>query len=207
MTNEARFWDRIAERYAKRAVPDQSAYEKKLEVTRRYLTPDSEVLEFGCGTGSTALLHAPLVKHVHAIDFSEKMIAIAERKRLEAKVRNVSFECRSIEALDAAGRRYDVVMGLNVLHLVQDWKLTIANVRRLLKPGGVFVSSTACMGDSMAWFKYVLPLGRAFGVLPNLAIFTTGDLEQALREAGFEIEHEWQPGKNKAVFIVARSAR
>jgi cyclopropane fatty-acyl-phospholipid synthase-like methyltransferase len=37
---------------------------------------DMEVLEFGCGTGSTAIVHAPHVKELRAIDISEKMIGI-----------------------------------------------------------------------------------------------------------------------------------
>ena len=53
------FWDRLAKRYARMPVADQAAYETKLEKTRAFLRPDSRVLEFGCGTGSTAILHAP----------------------------------------------------------------------------------------------------------------------------------------------------
>ena len=39
-----------------------------------------EVLEFGCGTGGTAIIHAPYVKHIRAIDISGNMIAIAKGK-------------------------------------------------------------------------------------------------------------------------------
>jgi cyclopropane fatty-acyl-phospholipid synthase-like methyltransferase len=62
MNDEARFWDKRAEKYAQRPLADQAAYEKKLEITRRYFNPDSVVLEIGCGTGSTALAHAPYVR-------------------------------------------------------------------------------------------------------------------------------------------------
>ena len=37
MNNEARFWDKRAEKYSQRPVADQNAYEKKLEITRTYL--------------------------------------------------------------------------------------------------------------------------------------------------------------------------
>ncbi len=65
MDQSARFWDKIAERYSKRPIVDEAAYQKKLQVTREYFRPDMEVLEFGCGTGSTAITHAPYVKHIH----------------------------------------------------------------------------------------------------------------------------------------------
>jgi ubiquinone/menaquinone biosynthesis C-methylase UbiE len=76
----ARFWDKVAERYARRPVDDEAAYQHKLQVTRDYLTPGMTVLEFGCGTGTTALAHAPFVKRILATDVSPKMIEIARRK-------------------------------------------------------------------------------------------------------------------------------
>jgi len=51
MDQSARFWDKIAERYSKRPIADEAAYQKKLQVTREYFRPDMEVLEFGGGIG------------------------------------------------------------------------------------------------------------------------------------------------------------
>ena len=90
MNRDARFWDKRAEKYSQRPVGDQATYEKKLEITRSYFRPDSEVLEMGCGTGSTALSHAPLVKHILATDISPGMIDIAKGKRSEASKGQVS---------------------------------------------------------------------------------------------------------------------
>ena len=51
MTQPSKFWDKIAERYSKKPIADEDAYQKKLQVTRDYFRTDMEVLEFGCGTG------------------------------------------------------------------------------------------------------------------------------------------------------------
>lgn len=204
MANPAAFWNFIARRYARSPVADEAAYRQKLDVTQRYFDADTNVLEIGCGTGTTALKHAPLVRHLRAIDFSANMIEIAEQKRLDAGIHNVTFECCAVDDLDDPPRSYDVVLGLSILHLLPQWLQAITTVTSLLKPGGVFVSSTACLGDSMAWFRYVAPAGRALGVLPSLAVFGASDLRAALIGAGLELEHDWTPGKNKAVFIVAR---
>ena len=45
-----------------------------------------------------------------------------------------------------------------------------------------------------------------FGLLPLLRIFTTRELEDSLTNTGFHIDHQWQPEKGKAVFIVAKKA-
>jgi len=70
MNQSVKFWDKIAERYSRQPVADEAAYQKKLQVTREYLKPDMEVLEFGCGTGSTAIAHAPYVKHIRRSSYT-----------------------------------------------------------------------------------------------------------------------------------------
>lgn len=204
MSRETRFWDRIAARYAKKPVADEAAYRKKLAKTREYLRPDMAVLEFGCGTGSTALAHAPYVAHIRATDMSANMIQIARGKARAMNVGNVTFQQATIEELDVAGGSQDAVLGLSILHLLADKEAVIAKVHRMLKPGGIFVSSTACLGDTMPWFKVIGPIGRWLRLIPRVAVFTREDLEVSLTSGGFEIDYQWQPGKGKAVFIIAR---
>ena len=49
-----------------------------------------------------------------------------------------------------------------------------------------------------------ISMALALGVIPLVKIFTRSALEDALSDAGFSIDHAWQPGRGKAVFIVAR---
>ena len=198
------FWDRHAARYAKSPIADEDSYQQKLKVTREYLRPDMELLEFGCGTGSTALIHAPFVKHILATDISPKMIEIARSKADAQKVTNVDFEVAALDDLTNPDETYDAVLGLNILHLVEDRDAAISRIRAALKPGGVFISGTACLGETMKFFKLIGPVGKFFGLLPVIRVFTGQDLVTSLTRGGFEIEHQWQPGKGKSLFIVAR---
>ncbi|GHA17255.1 methyltransferase [Devosia pacifica] len=205
MAEDARFWNRMARRYAAQPVADQAVYEEKLHRTRRYLSSESQVLEFGCGTGSTALLHAPYVANIVAIDFSKEMISIAREKARGAGIDNVHFEVAGIEAYDVGRASFDAVLGLSVLHLVRDKQAVVNTVYTMLKPGGVFVSSTACVADTrLGFLRYVAPLGRAIGLLPFLDVMTHEALLDCHRKAGFEILEDWQPSAEKAVFVIAR---
>ena len=206
MDKSTKFWDKIAERYSKQPIADEAAYQKKLQVTQEYFRPDMEVLEIGCGTGSTAIIHAPYVKNIRAIDFSAQMIAIAQNKAKDNKIENVSFECSTIDELNIPEQTLDVVLGLSILHLLDNKEAVIAQVYKMLKPGGIFVTSTACLGDSMACFKFIGPVGKFFGLIPLVKVFTQKELADSLTDAGFAIDYQWQPGKNKAVFIVAKKA-
>lgn len=204
MDSSSRFWDRIAERYSRKPVADEAAYQKKLKVTREHFRSDSEVFEFGCGTGSTAVAHAPFVRHIHAIDISSKMIEIARSKADEENIDNITFEQSTIEQISIPDRSVDVVLGLSILHLLEDKDMAIAKVHRMLKPGGVFVTSTACIGDTMKFFKIIAPIGKFLGLMPLVQVFTKEELVTSLTDGGFEIDYQWQPGRGKAVFIVAK---
>jgi len=206
MARPNKFWDRHAKGYAKRPVADEESYQKKLKSTQEHLKPEMEVLEFGCGTASTAIIHAPHVKHIKAIDISEKMLAIAQAKAESANVKNITFEQSSIDELSATDATYDAVMGHSILHLLEDREAVMAKVCRMLKPGGIFVTSTACLGGTMPLLKVILPIGQFFGLLPLVKFFTAEELAGNLSDAGFRIEHQWQPAKNKDVFIVATKA-
>ena len=206
MTQPSRFWDRHAKGYAKRPVADETAYQRKLKLTQDYLSPDMEVLELGCGTGTTALIHAPFVKHITGIDISRNMLEIARAKAETGKAKNVTFQQSSIDNLETPDAVYDVVMGHSILHLLENKEAVIARVHRMLKPGGVFVSSTACLGGRVPVLRAILPVGRFLGLLPLVKFFTAEELEGDLMDAGFRIDHRWQPDKSKAVFIVATKA-
>ena len=206
MSDPSKFWDRIAERYSKRPIADEQTYQKKLQVTRNYLDSTMEVLEFGCGTGSTAIAHAPYVKHILATDISAKMIEIAQAKADLAKVMNVTFQQAAIEDFSGADQSFDAVMGHSILHLVKDKVDVISKVHKMLKPGGIFVTSTACLGDRMKFFKLVGPIGKFLGLIPMVKVFSRQELVDCLTGAGFEIDHQWNPGGGVSVFIVAKKA-
>ena len=198
------FWDRIADKYSKQPIADEESYQKKLKVTQEYFKLNMKVLEFGCGTGSTAIIHAPHVKHIRAIDISPNMIAIAKKKAEAENIKNITFEQLTIEKLNVEDCTYNAVLGLSILHLLQDKEQVMTKVYSLLKPGGIFVTSTTCLGDTMSWFKLIAPIGKFLGFFPLVKVFTTQHLIDSLTAAGFIIDYQWQPSKDKAIFIVAK---
>ncbi len=206
MTPSPRFWNWIAKRYARQPIADENAYRHKLDVTQSLLRPEMQVLEFGCGTGSTALIHAPHVAHIDAIDFSEKMIEIAKGRATTQRVENVTFRTATIEGWQATDHSYDVILGLSILHLLEDKETVLTKVHRLLKPGGVFVSSTICMAEMNGIMKWLLPIGNALGILPLVCSFSANELMESMQQSGFSIESNWRPKPDRSVFIVAKAA-
>ena len=201
----AEFWDRVAPDYSKQPIADTESYARKLAATQALMRPDMEVLEFGCGTGSTALEHAPHVAHVVATDVSAAMIAIGRQKAEQAGIDNVSFKQSSLEEFEPNGG-YDMVLALNLLHLVPDRTAALAKIHRLLKPGGVFISSTVCLADRMWFLRPVIPVMQWLGKAPYVSFAGAGDVLREVAAAGFEEREHWTHGRANSLFLIADKA-
>jgi len=200
-----RFWDKMANRYTKKPVADEQTYQRKLEISRSYFQPNmSNVLEIGCGSGSTAISHAPYVQHIHATDISTRMIEIAKLKAQQQSVDNITFEQVSTEDISYPNDSQDAVLALSVLHLLSDKEALVEKVYNMLKPNGVFITSTPCIADMSSLLGTILPIANFLRVIPPLSIFNLSELENCLTRSGFTIEKQWLPGPKASVFIVAR---
>lgn len=206
MSKSDKFWDKVAEKYAKKPVPDEAIYQRKLSETQSFFSPDMHILEFGCGTGTTAIHHSPHVQHIDAVDISENMLEIGREKAREAKIENITFNQGTLLEFKADAASLDAVLGLNVIHLLPDRQAVLAEVARILKPGGVFVSSTGCLGNSyLRLIKLIVPLGKFLRLMPDVFILTEDELASEIESAGFAIESQWHHGiQDIDVFIVAR---
>jgi ubiquinone/menaquinone biosynthesis C-methylase UbiE len=205
MTAEAAFWNDLAERYARQPVANPGAFERKIEVTRARMKPTDVVLDVGCGTGSLALRLAPSAATVHGLDISSEMIRIAKGKADAAAVANVSFHVGALDACELfAPESLDGVCAYSLLHLVQDRAATLARIFQLLRPGGFFVSSTICLGESWVPYRPILEVMRWLGKAPRVHMLRKPELEGDLRRAGFaRLEQPDVGADSNIAFIVA----
>ena len=102
------------------------------------------------------------------------------------------------------------MLGLNVLHLLENKEAVIRKVYNMLQPGGFFITSTVCLGDT-TWFNLIAPIGKFLRLFPLVRGFTMKDLEKSLTNAGFAIDYQWQAGdyklpigKANIVFMVSK---
>ncbi len=206
MSKNKRYWDNVAEKYEKSPISDEAAYRKTLSEIQNVLTPDMHVLELGCGTGTTSIHIAPLVKKIDAIDISERMIEIGRVKSKKAGIENVSFSCGTLIEHNVDTEYFDAVLGLHVLHLLPNRQAILTEIARILKPGGIFISHTACLGNSYFRFvKPILPLAKLLGLVPDVFFITEDELVDELTNIGFKIEHQRHQGiQDIEVFIISR---
>lgn len=206
-TNDARFWDRIARKYATDPIADVAGYERTLARTRHYLKSDHTALEVGCGTGTTALRLAPFVERLVATDISGEMITIARCKAKAEGRDNIVFDVATPDKAPWPDETFDVALGFNVLHLVAARQAALAGIHRLLKPGGVFISKTPCLKEMNPLFRIALPAMQLVGKAPYVAFLSADDLQREIAAAGFEIvelARHASHGRDARPFLVAR---
>jgi ubiquinone/menaquinone biosynthesis C-methylase UbiE len=131
------------------------------------------------------------------------MIEAAQRKAVAAGVTNIVFQQGTLDSLNFQSESFNAVLGLNVLHLLEDVDGAIVNVHRLLKNNGVFVSSTSLIAEINLAFRWLISGMQMLGLAPYVCRFTKRQLISKLLSSGFTIELEWQ-SSHESVFIVAR---
>ena len=206
-TDDARFWDGIARKYAAGRIKDMDGYERTLACTRNMLGSSDNVLELGCGTGTTALRLAPSVSRIVASDVSSEMIAIAKEKAIAQGCQNAEFTVATAAGAAGADNTYDAVLALNLLHLVADRPSAFATIARLLKPGGLFISKTPCLSEMNPLIRAAVPAMRLIGKAPFVDFFTSAEIEDEIARAGFTViaRHRHGTGRKDArIFIAAR---
>lgn len=203
MTTPAAFWDKIARKYAKQPIGNEAAYARTLDRVRDLLTPGMTVVELGCGTGTTALILAEAVAGYTGTDVSAEMIAIATEKAAEAGPGAPAFRQGTAADLPADGR-LDAVLAFNLLHLLPDLAADLQSIHASLRPGGLFISKSACLGNNIL-LKIAIGAMQLVGKAPYVDFMTRDALDGQMRQAGFEIvETASHSGKRSSHFVVAR---
>jgi len=204
-TTDARFWDQAAEKYAASPVGDVAAFERKKALTRELLTPESTILEVGCGTGSLALEMAPFAGHIHALDVSAEMVRIANGKKEAEGLGNVTFHQSTLDGpLPVETGQVDGVWAYSILHLLEDRRGALERLFALLRPGGAFVSSNVCLRGSWVPYGALIALMRWLGKAPHVYLYDRDTIRRELAEVGFVDITEHDVGADpKVAFITA----
>ena len=210
MNKSKEFWDKASKNYDKTEVRFEYIHSKSRENTKKYLNVNTIVLDYGCGTGTTSCEIANLVKEIHAIDISSKMIEIAKRKAVARKVESINFSQTDIFDKRYQKESFDVILAFNMLHTVADPQDVMQRIYELLKPEGLFISVTPCLRDKMAFLVNIqIQLVRILckiGVIPiPIRRLKSSELDDLVMNGGFEtIDTEKLYKGASSYFVVAK---
>lgn len=132
MTFEAKLADRNASDYADFLLP--------------YLTPTSRVLDVGCGEGTISVGLAEVAGHVVGVDPDENAFGEAWRYATRQGIDNVDFRAGDVYALGVPDNEFDACLCHSVLEVIDRPLDALHEIKRTLKPGGVFGAASVEYG-------------------------------------------------------------
>lgn len=116
------------------------------------ILPGQTVLDLGSGAGMDAILAARKVGttgHVIGVDMSEEMAAKANRNAGAVGLTNVEFQLAELDALPVGNNTADVAISNGVFNLCYDKPKVLAEVFRVLKPGGGLYMADILLEDGV----------------------------------------------------------
>jgi|LGOV01.1.fsa_nt_gb SAM-dependent methyltransferase len=104
-------------------------------------------------------------------------------------LRDMGFAMASITVTirEQSDEAYDVVMAFNILCYIKEDDKVIQRIYELLKPGGVFISATDCLGDKMKLMNVLMSVCSKLRLIPFMKFYKIGDLEENIKRNGFKI--------------------
>jgi 2-polyprenyl-3-methyl-5-hydroxy-6-metoxy-1,4-benzoquinol methylase len=205
MGKSEKFWDRQAKDFADHEQHAKLSENKDFITTLKYLNIDNTVLDYGCATGIISNAIAEKVKEIHAIDISPKMIEMAKAKAAERHINNVYYAQATIFDERYQKESFDVILAFRILHMLEDIQGVTSRINELLKPGGIFISVSACMGDKKALLSILVSLASKMRIIPvHINLFKLLELQGIITDGGFKIiEYEKMNDKEPHYCIVA----
>ena len=132
-------FDRAAEYYDRTRDLGETATAEIVDLPTRELPGGRACLEIGVGTGRIALPLAGRGMDLTGIDLSEGMMRkLVDKAGGRSAVPLVRADARSLPFRE---RSFGGALAVHVLHLIDDWRAVLRELRRVVVPGGVFVTS------------------------------------------------------------------
>ena len=141
-TDNKQFWQRWASCYGPLMQSSEPLYAAIAQQMQPHLTPEMNVLELACGSGQLSFRLSRLVRDWEATDFSPKMIAQA---KLKPRGAGLHFSVQDATSLPYADETFDAVLIANALHIMPRPEKALAEIYRVLKPGGSCLPQPLCM--------------------------------------------------------------
>jgi SAM-dependent methyltransferase len=166
-----------------------------------------EVLEIGAGTGANLPFYPEAVERLVAAEPDEAMRARLARHAGATRAGRLEVHAAAVGALPFGDGSFDGVVSTLVLCSVPDVAKALAELRRVLRPGGRFFFLEHVAAEDrpsrLAWQRRIEPLWARLAGNCHLTR-RTGD---AIRQAGFVVERETRASMKKAMPFLRPSIR
>jgi len=198
------FWNRVAKRTTNFSHKPNNKTLNILQSSQKYLTPNDHVLDFASGSGMITTEIAKHVNSIHGIDISSQMIEVANSRKIEQRLNNVSFSRATLFEEDIQVASFDVITAFNILHYLEDKEVFMKRINELLKPNGIFISSTVYAKEKKTFLFYFFTLVNTLKIMPKINFYSSQELETNILKGNFTMLESFDISLMPERFIVVK---
>jgi len=186
-SRSSQFWNGRAKRYEAAISNHDQQYDDRLAQLKQLIKPNDVILDFGCASGEIALDLAPHIKSIEGIDASTTMIQLAREKAEKKQLKNTSFLATDLFDARLEPQSFDVILALNIMHLLNEHDSVIHRTKELLKPGGMLFVETPCLDEFTWWKRKLILAASALRLAPFIHVYAFDEAQAELIAHNFQI--------------------
>jgi ubiquinone/menaquinone biosynthesis C-methylase UbiE len=196
---EAANWDQVPERLK---VAHDIAESLIREIT---LTPDMNVLDFGCGTGLLTLALQPFVRSIIGVDSSQGMLDVFKTKIKEQNLGNVKANYLDLDKGDVLEGSYHLIVSSMTLHHIKDISSLVKQFYSVLHPSGKLVAADLDLDDGRFHSNNDGVFHFGFNREALSSIFENAGFRDVREQGAAQIEKQFGDGQKRifTIFLIS----
>jgi SAM-dependent methyltransferase len=157
-------------------------WERRVKMLTKYINPDDNVLEIGCGTGYFSKELTKTNASITSIDISPNLLEIAKKEVID---KNIKFKIENAYSLSFSDESFDIIVGSSVLHHL-DIDKALSEFYRVVKKGKtICFTEPNMLNPQIALQKNIPSLKKYLGDSPDETAFFRWSLVKKLKKVGF----------------------
>lgn len=196
------YWHREADKFAGHYVPAKQSWlarfvsrflDRRTEIlsSLAQFKKDAHILDLGCGSGVHVRRFAPHCRRIVGIDYSARMIEIAEKELAGLKPRNWEFIQGDAAEIPFPNESFDGVISMGLLDYVKSVSEVLAECARVLKPGAPLIFTVPKSPSLFALLRTApgnFIRKKLFALPPIDNVLDARELRGAVKTSGLRLE-------------------
>lgn len=155
--------------------------------TVKYLKPHQTVLNIGNDTYTYNNEIAERVKDLYELNLAQFEASNAEHQAPKLTSEVTSGDDTALSKENIEEQKFDIVTAFHVLQSSSDIQAAFHRINTLLKPGGLIISATTCLGERRSFGESIIAITNNSNMNQKPKMFSIAELENWVSAGNFEI--------------------
>jgi len=194
-----KFWDEVDRRYE-----NLTEHRTITRILEKNGVRNADILDLGCGFGRLFDAYQPFGKQFVLLDYADNMLAHA-KERL-GHIPEITFVQGDARETPLANASVDVIVSIRTLHHLPDYQRFIAEIHRLLRPGGLVIFEIPNYRHWLNIARFLVgkqhnPFAKRVTSVGSFSNFHPQLIYDAVKQQGFVVEDKINTSFFRSAFL------